>query len=56
MKRSRLTEQQIAFVLQHAEQRTQVAEVTRKMGISELDLLSLEEEVWGADALQSPHA
>jgi putative transposase len=34
MKRSRFTDQQIAFALQ-AEQGTQVAEVTRKMGISE---------------------
>jgi putative transposase len=30
MKRSRFTEQQIAFALQQAEQGTQVAEVTRK--------------------------
>jgi putative transposase len=35
MKRSRFTEQQIAFALQQAEQGIQVAEVTRKMGISE---------------------
>ena len=35
MKRSRFTDQQIAFVLKQAEQGTQVAEVTRKMGISE---------------------
>ncbi len=37
MKRSRFTEQQIAFALQQAEQGTQVAEVTytHKMGISE---------------------
>jgi putative transposase len=35
MKRSRFTDQQIAFALQQAEQGTQVAEVTRKMGISE---------------------
>jgi len=32
MKRSRFTDQQIAFALQQAEQGTQVAEVTRKMG------------------------
>ncbi len=37
MKRSRFTDQQVAFALQQAEQGTQVAEVTRKMG------------VWGAD-------
>ena len=35
MKRSRFTDQQIAFALQQAEQGTQVAEVTRKMGVSE---------------------
>jgi putative transposase len=38
MKRSRFTDQQIAFALQQAEQGTQVAEVTRKMGISEQTL------------------
>jgi len=35
MKKSRFTDQQIAFALQQAEQGTQVGEVTRKMGISE---------------------
>ena len=35
MKRSRFTEQQIAFVLQQAESGTPVLEVCRKMGISE---------------------
>ena len=35
MKRSKFTEQQIAFALQQAESGTQVAEVCRKMGISE---------------------
>lgn len=38
MKRSRFTEQQIAFALQQAEQGTPVAEVVRKMGISEQTL------------------
>ena len=32
MKRSRFTDQQIAFALQQAEQGTQLAEVTRNMG------------------------
>jgi hypothetical protein len=32
MKKSKLTEQQIAFALQHAEGATQVAEVCRKVG------------------------
>ncbi len=35
MKRSRFTDQQIAFALRQAEQGTTVAEVIRKMGISE---------------------
>ena len=35
MKRSRFTDQQIAFALQQAEQGTAVGEVIRKMGISE---------------------
>ena len=35
MKRSKFTEQQIAFAPQQAESGTQVAEVCRKMGISE---------------------
>lgn len=35
MKRSRFTEQQIAFALQQAETGTAVAEVCRKMGITE---------------------
>ena len=35
MKRSKFTDQQIAFALQQAEQGTSVGEITRKMGISE---------------------
>ena len=35
MKKSKFTEQQIAFALQQAESGTVVAEVCRKMGISE---------------------
>ena len=35
MKRSKFTEQQIAFALQQVEQGTLVAEITRKTGISE---------------------
>ncbi len=35
MKKSRFTDQQIAFALQQAESGTRVAEVCRKMGISE---------------------
>ena len=35
MRKSQYTEEQIAFALRHAEQGTPVAEVIRKMGISE---------------------
>lgn len=35
MKRTRYTEQQIAFALQQADQGTPVEEITRKMGIAE---------------------
>ena len=35
MKRSRFTDQQIAFALHQAEQGTSVSEIIRKMGISE---------------------
>lgn len=35
MKRSRFTEEQIAFALRQAETGTAVSEITRKMGISE---------------------
>ncbi|SFF29567.1 Transposase [Methylobacterium sp. 13MFTsu3.1M2] len=38
MKKSRYTEEQIAFALKQAETGTPVAEVLRRMGISELDL------------------
>lgn len=38
MKKSKFTEQQIAFALQQAESGTVVAEVCRKMGISEATL------------------
>ena len=35
MKKSRYTEEQVAFALKHAELGTSVAEVCRKMGVSE---------------------
>ena len=38
MKRSRFTEQQIAFVLQQVESGTPVGDVCRKMGVSEQTL------------------
>ena len=43
MKKSRFTDEQIAFALRQAETGTPVPEVIRKMGICEPDLLPLEE-------------
>ena len=45
MKKSRYTDEQIAFALRQAETGTPVQEVIRKMGISEADFLQLEEAV-----------
>jgi putative transposase len=43
VKKSRFTEEQIAFALKQAETGTPVAEVLRRMGISEQTCLTLEE-------------
>lgn len=43
MKKSRFTEEQIALALKQAETGTPVAEVLRRMGISEQTCLTLEE-------------
>ena len=51
MKRSRYTEQQIAFALQQAESGTPVGWVCRKMGDFRTDLLPVEEALWRLDAL-----
>ena len=45
MKKTKFTEQQIAFALRQAETGTRVVEVCRKLGISGCDVLQLEEEV-----------
>ena len=45
MKRSKFTEDQIAFALKHNELGTGVEEVCRKMAFSEADVLRVEEEV-----------
>lgn len=45
MKRSKFTEAQIAFILQHAEEGTAIGKVCRKAGISESNLLLLAQEV-----------
>ena len=47
MKRSRFTEQQIAFAVHQAEQGTTVAEVIRKMGISEQTFYRWKKKFWG---------
>ena len=46
MKKSEFTETQIEFALEQAETGTAVAEVCRKLGISEATFYKLEEEVW----------
>lgn len=53
MKKTRYTEEQIAFALKQAETGTRVEEVCRKMGISEA---KLEEEIWrhGRDGTAPP--
>ena len=40
MKKSRFSEQQIAFVLRQAEEGTAIAEVCRKAGISEASFIA----------------
>ena len=45
MKGSKFTEEQIAFALKQAEAGITVAEVCRKLGVSEEHVLQLEEEV-----------
>lgn len=50
MKKSKFTEEQIAFALRQAESGTRVAEVCRKMDIR-ADLFPMEEEVRGARRL-----
>jgi putative transposase len=46
VRKSRFTEQQISYALKQAETGTPVAEVIRKMGITEQTFLPLEEAVW----------
>ena len=45
MKKSKFTDQQIAFALKQAETGTPLEEVCRKLGISQQTFLSLEERV-----------
>ena len=50
MKQSRFSEQQIAFILQQAEEGTAVEEVCRKAG-SAMRPITMAQEVWRADAV-----
>jgi putative transposase len=45
MPRKRFTEEQIAFALRQHEGGTQIAEIIRKLGVTEQDVLPLEEKV-----------
>ncbi len=45
MRKSRYTDEQVAFALKQAELGTPVAEVCRKMAVSEASVLPLEAEV-----------
>ncbi|MFN7539180.1 MAG: IS3 family transposase [Bacteroidota bacterium] len=47
MKKSKFTEQQIAFALKQAETRTSVAELTRKLGISEVTFYNWKKKFGG---------
>lgn len=51
MKASKFTDAQKAFVIKQGEEGTPVAEVYRKAGISQADLLQLEEDIRGAAAI-----
>jgi putative transposase len=51
---SKFAEQQIAFALQRAESGTQVAEVCRKMGISEATFYRWKQLYGGLIALAAP--
>jgi putative transposase len=49
--KKKFTEPQIVFALRQAESGTPIAEIIRKMEISEVTFLSLEEEVRGDGSL-----
>ena len=48
MKKSRFTEEQIAFALKQQELSTPVDEICRKMGIAQATFFQLEEAVFGS--------
>jgi putative transposase len=47
MKRSKFTEQQIAYALKQTESGTPVEEVCRKMGISDATFYNWKKKAWG---------
>lgn len=53
MKKSKFTDEQIAFALKQAEGGTPVAEITRRLGVTEATLLSLEAKIRGVAALRN---
>ncbi len=56
MKKSKFSDQQIAFALQQAETGTAVADVCRKLGISEATFLQVEGPLWRLDAVGGAQA
>ncbi len=56
MKKSKFTEEQIAFALRQAEAGTRVVEVCRKMGISEQTFFRWKKKYGGAGGLGAPAA
>jgi len=51
MKRSRFSDQQIAFVLRQADEGTAIAEVCRKVGISKATYYNRRKKFWRADSV-----
>ena len=51
MKASKFTDAQKAFIIKQGEEGTPVAEICRQAGISQADLLQLEEKVCRHDAI-----
>jgi len=52
MKKTKFSEQQIAFILLQAEEGTTVGEVCRKAGISEATYYNWRKKIWRLDAVR----